>query len=80
MSQSEKVGGAVLIVLGLVALGLVVFFVVTGFAVENHRAYAGGTVVVDATSEPARFWFSTLALLAFALALLIGGLKAFLKR
>ncbi len=80
MSQGERVGGAVLIVLGLGALGLVVMFVVTGFAVESHRAYAGGNVVVDATSEPARFWFSTLALLAFALALLIGGLKVLLKR
>jgi uncharacterized membrane protein YphA (DoxX/SURF4 family) len=80
MSGNERVGGAILIVLGLAAFALVVVFVVTGFSVENRRAYAGGNMVVDARSEPGRFWFSTLALLAFALALLIGGLKVFLKR
>lgn len=77
--RNERVG-VVLVAPGLVALGLVVVFVVTGFAVESRRAYVVGNVVVDARSEPARFWFSTLALLAFALALIIGGVKVLLKR
>lgn len=80
MPRRERFGGVVLVVLGLFALGLVVAFVVTGLSVESHRAHAGGNVVVDARTEPGRFWFSVLALLAFALALLVGGARILLGR